>query len=274
MRTMNFAWVAAYTLLLTLCLFSAKINAQTAPDKVIVPAYFFPYDNTTPGQHQVGPYWSRLVNAAATYKNRLVVIANPNNGPGSGQGWEKQKYSEAINKVRQRGGIVLGYVHLCYGLNHNSAACNGRTLADIKSDIEKWKNWYNVDGIFFDEAPTATNRVQWIKDLDTYVKSKFGNNRMLVNNYGTMPAQEHLNQTSWTNLILENKATEFDKLVSALPQNYTNGAVLIHTMNAGTWQSRRDKLRQKKVGYYYITTDGTDWNPWDSLPSFFEQLFD
>lgn len=84
---------------------------------------------------------------------------------------------------------------------------------------------------------------------------------MLVNNYGTMPAQGHIDEASWTNLILENKATEFDRLVNALPQNYVNGAVLIHTMTSGNWQSRRDKLRQKKIGYYYTTSDGSDWNP-------------
>ncbi|MEL6141008.1 MAG: spherulation-specific family 4 protein [Bacteroidota bacterium] len=248
--------------------------AQNA--KIIVPAYAFPYDNANPGIHQVGPVWSSLIEAAKTYGNRLVVIANPYNGPGSGQGWEKQKYTEAINKVRQAGGTVLGYVHVCYGLTATTPICQGRTVGDIKSDLNKWKQWYNVDGFFLDEAPSSATHLSMIQDLDNYIVNTlgYGNGRILVNNFGTMPAGTYLNQAGWVSIIMENTAAAFDANVNSLPASgNANNAVLIHTLTSGSWQSRKNALNARQMGYYYITTDGSDWNPWDSLPSFFTQLF-
>lgn len=213
-----------FPLFIVLLLFLAPQlgKAQASDHKVIVPAYFFPYDNANPGKHDVGPYWSTLIDAAGQYGDRLVVIANVNNGPGDpGNAWATQKYTEAITKVRKAGGIVLGYVHLCYGLQHSSAACNGHTLQQIKGEIANWHNRYNVDGYFFDEAPTAPGKLQWLKDLDAYTKSTvapnfevlFNDNGTLVTDpnrklyrvmhYGTTPGQDYLNTAAWVHSVCE-----------------------------------------------------------------------
>lgn len=148
-------------------------NAQQSNHKVIVPAYFFPYDNDTPGQHDVGPYWSMLIEVAKIHKDRLVVIANVNNGSGDPSNtWASQKYSEAILKVRQAGGIVLGYVHLCYGLQHNNTECNGRTQLNIEQDIANWHLKYNVDGYFFDEVPNTSNQLNWLQNIDQVTRNR------------------------------------------------------------------------------------------------------
>jgi hypothetical protein len=265
----------ALILLLAVAFIPTRSVAQLSPAHVLVPAYFFPYDAAKPGTQNVGPYWSAMIDAAKVYPNRLVAVANPNSGPGSGTGWELQKYKEAIDKLRAQKGHVVGYVHLCWGLTSSTpASCPGRTLAAIKSEIDKWKAWYNVDGIFFDEAPNTAEKVAWLKDLDAYVVSKFGPNRILVNNYGTMPTAGYFGNPGWVNIIMEQTAAYFDGHSGQLPAvNNANNTVLIHTMTSGTWQSRRDILKSKGFGYYYITTDGLDGNRWDSLPAFFSDLF-
>lgn len=185
-------------------------SAQSSGHKVIVPAYFFPYDNADPGQHNVGPYWSTLIEAAGQYGDRLVVIANVNSGPGDGSNaWAVQKYQEAITKVRNAGGVVLGYVHLCYGLDHSSAACSGRNLQQVQGEISRWHNTYSVDGYFFDEAPTDAGKLQWLKDLDNYAKNyvalNFDAGRKLyrVMHYGTTPGSGYLSTPDWIHSVCE-----------------------------------------------------------------------
>jgi len=89
-----------------------------------------------------------------------------------------------------------------------------------------------------------------------------------------MPANNYLNQPSWVSVIMENTAAQFDANINTLPASgNANNAVLIHTLTSGSWQNRKNALNQRQMGYYFITIDGSDWNPWDSLPSFFMQLF-
>ena len=244
------------------------VNAQS---NVLVPAYFFPYDNVNPGKHNVGPHWSTLIDAAKQYGNRLVVVANPNNGPGSGSGWEKQKYTEAINKVRAEGGVVVGYVYTCYGLTHHSPECSGRTLAQIQSDISKWKQWYNVDGIFLDEASTDAGKVAWYQTVDQTIQSNISN-ALIVSNYGTKPAAEYYTRPG-IHVIMENTAAQLDENARLLNNPPSESAALIHTTTDGNWSRRMKKLGNKGIKYRYVTDDGFDSNPWDSLPSFFMRLF-
>ncbi|MEM9887965.1 MAG: spherulation-specific family 4 protein [Bacteroidota bacterium] len=245
---------------------------------VLVPAYFFPYDDNNPGTHNVGPYWSTLIEAAKLHGNRLVVIANPNNGPGSGTGWENQKYQEAITKVRNEGAVVIGYVHVCYGLEHHSAACNNRTLQDIHSDIDKWMAWYNVDGIFLDETATQAPKLQWHQDLVQYIKSVFGEDGSVYMNYGVMPNTSYIsNMPNVIHGVFENTPSAFDAQFAQIQQSslHNQTTILIHSENGSDWQQLKNKiLSDIKVQGFYITNDTFQGNPWDSLPPYFMSLFD
>lgn len=322
---------------LVFCFMASMGYAQTAGHKVIVPAYIFPYDNADPGQHNVGPHWSMLIEAAKVYKDRLIVIANVNNGPGNrGNSWAVQKYTEAILKVRQAGGIVLGYVHLCYGLNHQSATCNGRTLRNIEEDIANWHLDYNVDGYFFDEAPTAQGKLSWLQALDQSARSSVSNdfdvlwrkadgtlqtnpNRKLhlVMHYGTMPAATYFSAPQdWIHSVCEGPIELYPSGVSTRPNlagtlqavSYNRqqmqgkpaaamlyqkpgltaeqrgmrlAARLDHQLMERrnysnlqfTWDDAKADLLQSGFSYIYLTNDGTDGNPWDSLPAFLMRLF-
>jgi len=262
--------LVAFLFFVSLNLFSPQLNYAQATSKVIVPAYFFPYDNANPGAHNVGPYWSSLIDAAKFHGNKLIVVANPNNGPGSGTGWEKQKYAEAINKVRSHGAIVVGYVYTCYGLTSNSTACNGRTLSHVTNDITKWKQWFGVDGIFLDEAATDPNKVGIYQSIDQDIQSQISN-ALVISNYGTMPANQYLSRRG-VHVIMENTAAFFDTNHNQLNNPPAGSAALIHTMNDGNWQSRRNALNNKGIKYYFLTGDG-GWNPWDTLPVYFNNLF-
>ena len=270
MMMIKFNQKALLLLLLTLSI--ASVVSAQATHKVMVPAYFFPYDNTDPGTHNVGPKWSALIDIAATYGARLVVIGNPNNGPGSGKNWEYQKFTEAINMVRSHGAKVLGYVYTCYGLSRDTLLCAGRTTEDVLQDIANWKSWYTVDGIFLDENSSNVEQLAWYKDLDKAILAKWPEG-LIVSNYGTRPASKYLNRPG-SPVIMENTATFLDSNTSNLRNMPPASIVLIHSMTDGNWKARRNTLKNKGAAYIYVTDDGMDKNPWDSLPDFFLQLFD
>ena len=261
--------------LLACLLGTAGLVVAQDTHKVMVPAYFFPYDNDDAGSHNVGPKWSALINAAAKYGDRLVIIANPDNGPGAGPNvkdtWQFQKYTEAINKVRAHGAKVIGYVFTCYGLTRDTALCAGRTTENVLQDIANWKAWYNVDGIFLDENSSQVEQLGWYKDLDKAIQAKWPDG-LIVSNYGTQPAGRYLNRPG-APVMMENTAEHLDANLRDLRNLPPSSVVLIHTTTDGNWKARRNALKNKGVAYLYVTDDGADKNPWDTLPTFLINLF-
>ena len=263
-----------FLILVCLVLPGTALQAQDT-HKVMVPAYIFPWNDTDPGTHNVGPEWSTLIDLAKKYGDRLVVIANPNNGPGEGPDvavpWQYQKYTEAINKVRANGAKVLGYVYTCYGLTKDTALCAGRTTEDVLQDIANWKSWYPVDGIFLDENSTDVNYLSWYKDLDKAIQAQWPTG-LIVSNYGTQPAGRYLNRTG-APVMMENTAAYLDGHTSELRNLPPSSVVLIHSVTDGNWKGRRNTLKNKGATYLFVTDDGPDANPWDSLPEYLPYLF-
>jgi hypothetical protein len=263
------------------------INTTIVPTEmgIIVPAYFYPNDWNNPGQHNVGPYWSRLIEAARILGDRLIVIANPGSGPGTGI---DAKYTEAIDKVRAEGGKVIGYVHTCYGLTSTSEACvptvappnsppntpppPPRSLADIHADIDKWYNWYDVDGIFLDEVSTDTDKISWYQALHSYIRGK-SSTALICNNFGQQPAIGYLSIDAIA-CVYESYTANFDNGVNfsyLTPAQKQKSLVLLHTMTQGNWNTRFQTLSNEGIKWFYITNDQMN-NPWDVLPPFFEEM--
>lgn len=98
---------------------------------VIAPTYFYP--EATDG-------WAKVVTAAMYVS---AVMVNPDSGPGA----RKLQEFAAVAKQSQAAGIhVLGYIPSGYG---------NRDIADVVSEINSYRTWYEVDGFFIDEMYTA-----------------------------------------------------------------------------------------------------------------------
>ena len=94
---------------------------------VIAPTYFWP---------EVPNGWAKVL---MTTMYVSVVIVNPDSGPGA----QKLQEFAAVVKQSQAAGIqVLGYVRSVYGT---------RQMADVVSEINSYRTWYEVDGFFIDE---------------------------------------------------------------------------------------------------------------------------
>ncbi len=126
---------------------------------VIVPLYTYP-----------GSTWDRVIAAKQAHPDvPIAVILNPANGPG---GYADPTYVSYISKMKAAGIETLGYVCTRYaGISSYAYNCPNWTPEQVNADSLKWKNWYNVDGIFFDEMANWAGSEWFYTNIDDYAKS-------------------------------------------------------------------------------------------------------
>ena len=132
---------------------------------ILIPLYSYP-----------GVDWTAIIQAKeANPSVAMVVIINPDNGPGASQ---DQNYVQGVNSLRSAGVVVLGYDHTSYA---------ARPLSDVIADINSYKSWYNINGIFFDEMSNVPGNENYYSSLNHYTKS-IGLNLTVGNPGSSIPA--------------------------------------------------------------------------------------
>lgn len=220
---------------------------------LLVPAYFYPTG--------IGDDWSRMATAAK--KISLTAIMNPGNGPGT---TTDSNYSSSIANMHASGGRVVGYLYTDYA---------NRPLSDVKTEVDRWVTLYNIDGIFVDEMAHDNNaaHISYYSQLYSYVKSK-GKDLTVVGNPGVATLEPYVaTPTVDTVVTFEN----FTGYASDTPPAWTNNYPSSRFANlpyevssSGTMSSYLATAQQRNVGNIYITDDGADGNPWDSLPGYWD----
>lgn len=143
--------------------FAPKAEAGLC-QSISIPAYFYP-----------GTYWTQATAAASRVG---VMVMNPNSGPGTAI---NSDYVNAVKNAQAAGIKVIGYVPTNYG-NRNAIA--------VKAEIDQYKTWYAVDGIFLDEVATSSNELTYYTDITNYIRSREGTLVML--NPGTVPVENYI----------------------------------------------------------------------------------
>ncbi len=140
---------------------NSSVQSSKDNDAYIIPLYSYP----------VGTYaqeWQRLYNL--TTVNDVFVIVNVSNGPG---GNTDPNFLNAITTLKSRGFKVIGYVLTYYG---------SRSLEDVKSDMDKWLNFYGserIDGFFIDEV---AENYDYYREVFQHARSR---NKLVILNPGT-----------------------------------------------------------------------------------------
>ena len=175
-RSYDGAWVrlafVLFTILISLTVTASNIvNAQAASSPastgstlstgIIIPLYSDP--RTT---------WDQVVQAKLAHPSvPVIAVINPSSGPGTSK---DTNFVNGTQKLQSAGIIVLGYVPTSYG---------SRSASLVEADINSYKNWYNVNGIKFDEMSTNATYVIYYSNLSAYAKSL--GMTMTVGNPGT-----------------------------------------------------------------------------------------
>ncbi len=234
--------------------FGSVANAQEDLG-IIVPAYFYP------GGAGLG-YWNDMNDAADDVP--LIAIMNPGSGPGNNL---DPNYTAAVDNLRAAGGTVIGYVSTSY---------TNRSLAAVQDDIDDYVNWYNLDGIFLDEFTNTSNasHLDYYETLYDYIKG-IDPAWTVVGNPGTSTTEPYLTRpTADILMVHENFGANYPGYTpSSWNNNYpsTSFSHLVHTQpSAAAMLNNLDQAVAQNAGWVYVTDDVLG-NPWDRLPTYWDQ---
>lgn len=218
----------------------------------IIPLYIYPTGEDS---------WQQLFEAYRAYPIETWAIVNVFNGPGNSK---DSNYDSSIKKLHTAGIKTLGYVRTNYTV---------RGLSAVKADIDQWKRFYQVHGIFFDEMSNENNngKIRYYKQANDYAKSK--GFTFTVANPGTSPAAKYFDSVD--NIVVFETDTGFPSKSKICSQN-TNGkgrsSVSILPYNVANLNSTAVQEMKPCAKYVFVTDDGGN-NPWDTLPNYLPELF-
>jgi len=242
---------AILSVLVVIAPISAGFHTQAAyaatATGVMVPLYTYPTSST----------WDTVAKAKSSYPSvPIIAIINPSNGPGASK---DSNYAAGIQKLQSAGVTVLGYVFTSYG---------SRSSSTIKADISTYNNWYKVNGIFFDEMSNVGGKETYYKSLSDYAKSL--SSSYTVGNPGADTASSYVG-TMDNIIIYENAGLPSISSLGGWHSNYDKKNFSIIPYAVGSLDKTYVSKAASEVGYMYITNDNLP-NPWDSVPSYFNDL--
>jgi len=221
---------------------------SAGPTGTIVPLYSDPTSS----------YWSALIAAKNNHPSvPVVAIVNESNGPGTSV---VSSYATGIANLQSAGITVIGYVWTNYG---------ARALADVENDISLWKSLYpSVTGIFFDGmAYQNTNYVSYYQTLDGYARSK--GFTYTVGNPGADTLPQYVGTV---NTILVYESAGLPGSLASWHANYAPSNFGIIPYQVASPDQTFINTARQTIGYIYMTDDGADGNPWNSLPPYIDTL--
>lgn len=227
-----------------LCCLSFAQPAQSANlcQGIAIPAYFYP-----------GSLWTTAISSAP---KTAIMVMNPDSGPSTSK---DANYASSVASAQAAGIKVLGYVYTSYGT---------RPAADVQNEINAYKSWYGVDGIFLDETSYDAASLPYYKNLATYIRATKGGFVML--NPGMVPAEGYVKLADNTIVFEDSYAAYQTWAPPSWMYKYPAGKLthLVYNVANTTYLTNAINLsRSRNAGMIYITNDVLD-NPWDTLPSY------
>ena len=220
--------------------------ALTAPTGVMVPFYIPP-----------GIQWDRLVQVKLAHHSvPILAIINPQNGSGQAQ---DPGYVTGVQNLQLNGIVVLGYVDTNYAARNNTI---------VKTEITNYKNWYNVNGIFFDQMSNVQGNENYYANLTTYAKSL--GITFTVGNSGVDTRPSYIGTVD--NIVLyDNISLPTIQSLGGWHTNFTKDNFSILSFGINSLDQSFVNNASSYVGYMYMTNN-TLPNPWSSIPDYFETL--
>lgn len=210
---------------------------------LIVPLYSYPGNN-----------WDTLVMEKSSHPSvPIVAIINPDSGPGT----KDVNYLYGVQKLQSSGIKVIGYIYTA-NIGYNA----------ITSYIDDYKNWYHVDGIFFDQMSNVKGNETFYASLTNYSKSVGLN--FTVGNPGIDTLPSYIGTVN-NMVIYDNPTLPPISSFEGWHKNFTksNFSFIAYSVNSinKTYVENMSKL----VQYMYIS-NSTLPNPFNSLPGYIDTL--
>ena len=173
-----------------------------------------------------------------SHDTEMIVVINPSNGPGSN---EESHWSEVVEDLQDEDIQVIGYVSTAYA---------GRSESEVQEEIDRYTNWYGLDGIFFDEVSPSAQ--PYYKDLYDYVKDE--SDLVVLNPGAAVP--ESYEKAADIIIVYENYG---------VPSGVTSNGIsesMLGALPYGVSASESEfKELSDEVGYLYVSQDWVNVSP-------------
>lgn len=220
-----------------------SVGATSDSTGLIVPLYSYP-----------GATWDELIQEKNNYPSvPIVAIINPDNGPGT----KDPNYISGVQKLQAAGITVLGYVYT-----------QGVDATEIRNYMGDYKNWYNVNGIFFDAMYNTSGKETFYKQLSDYARSI--GLTYTVGNPGTDTLPTYVGTVD--NLVIHDGPHL--PLISSLGgwhQNFTKTNFSIISYDVDSINKTYVENATQYVQYLYVT-DSISPNPFNNIPNYIGNL--
>ena len=216
--------------------------AETACHSALIPAYGGPDAH---GRLAAGPGGGRM------------VIVNPANGPGAAA---QPAFADAIAAERRAGPTVLGYVNTGYAT---------RDPADVRADVQRYRSWYGIRGVFLDEAGHSDEQLPYYRSIAVPLRAV---GERVVLNPGVVPAPGYFDVADVV-VTFEGPATGYAAAVRAMPDwvRALPYARVAHLLYGADEQQALEAAGLGAAGRFYATS-GTLPNPWSTQPDYLGAL--
>jgi hypothetical protein len=234
--------LAGAVLILVVLLQRGGVERRSACRSTLIPAYL------------PATEIARLVAGAA--RPRLVIM-NPANGPGADA---HPDFRAAVRSAHAAGGRVLGYVPTGYGT---------RPAGDVTADIDRYRSWYGVDGVFLDEAAHDPAHLSYYAALAEHARTD--RMRVVVVNPGVVPARGYFDVADVV-VTFEGAYADYAAARASAPDWYAgiDRQRIAHLIYGASRAQALAAVREVDVGYLYVTS-GTLPDPWHALPSYLHE---
>jgi hypothetical protein len=222
--------------------FLLALAAQAAPDRtgVLVPLY------TEPGKA-----WDTLAEARKAHPAvPIAAVVNVHNGPGRRKAGS---YEAGIRALRDSGVRVLGYVATGYAK---------RAPDEVRADVDRWRSWYALEGVFFDEVADRAATVERYRDFDRHARAQ--GVTLVIGNPGTEVPEACAGLFDALVVYEKAGAPAADALARAARHGRARSAFLAYGVAALDAAAVREAA--KLVSWLYLTGDALP-NPWDTVSS-------
>lgn len=194
--------------------------------------------------------------ARAAHRPQMVIV-NPDSGPGARR---SHTYISAVHLLQAAGVRVLGYVPTGYGWRPTQA---------VIADVDRYRDWYRMDGIFFDEAASGAELVPHYRALTRAARSDGA--ALVVLNPGVPPAPGYFELAD----VIVTFEGDYAAYVAAMRETpeWLQGQRrdhVAHLVYGATRAQALSALTGSAAGYLYATS-GVLPNPWRTLPPYLDE---
>jgi hypothetical protein len=118
--------------------------------------------------------WADVIEAKEENEGtEIIAVINPSSGPG---GSEDYHWADVADDLQDAGIEVVGYITTSYA---------GRSEGEVKDDIDRYYDWYDLDGVFLDEVSPSDH--DYYEDLRGHAEDPDGSQTVILNPGAPVP---------------------------------------------------------------------------------------